>query len=290
MCLLPNRLWGRAFIPLDWRFTPLLLITSLFFGILLRLIQNTDSRIKKKDAEIATKNELINQVYQLNTTFQEVALDAEVKSAFNERKRITRDIHDIMGYTLVNLRVMLEVALDLASPENLKLRNLLEDSITHTREGLQSARKDLKNLRNIDNQEESWMHRLYRIAETFSKATKTEVEINWGNTTQTNCPHLKTAIYQFIQEALTNAYKHGKAEHILIDLRVAGKSPTDTLTVRVLDNGTGSSGQSILVPGLGFAGISERIEALEGDTGYRKLENGFEVWISIPMLSLRKDI
>ncbi len=242
---------------------------------------------RRIEEELFRRQRLIDQVYHLNTRFQDYALDAGLRSAENERRRITRDIHDIMGYTLVNLRVMLEVALDLAPEGSERLRALLSDAITHTREGLQSARADLRNLRSIDQGEESWMTRLYRIARTFSSATETDVSVDWGNVTRTNCPRLKTAVFQFVQEALTNAYKHGNARSISIGLRITGEAPADSLSVRVVDDGAGAAD---VTPGLGFSGIAERIQLLDGTTGYRSLDGGFEVWISIPMLSLRKDI
>jgi len=191
-----------------------------------------------------------------------------------------------MGYTLVNLRVMLEVALDLAAGTNARLTALLEDSIGHTRDGLQSARKALRNLRVIEDSTESWMNRMHRIAETFAGATGISVHISWGNVTRTNCPKLKSAVYQFVQEALTNSFKHGRAGAVEIDFRIIGTTPDDRFVARVMDNGTGAKE---VVPGIGFSGMSERIALLEGETGYRNLDPGFEVWISIPMLSMRKE-
>ena len=58
------------------------------------------------------------------------------------------------------------------------------------------------------------------------------------------------------------------------------------LHVRVVDNGQGADNP---VPGIGFAGIRERVGLLDGETAYRSLPGGFEIRITIPVLSLRKE-
>lgn len=286
VAILPRRAWGaRVRIPSPASFAALAAYL-VALDVSLRRYFLMGERLAKKERELVRNGELIDQVYLLNAQFQEYALNAERKSAEDERKRITRDIHDIMGYTLVNLRVMLEVALDLAGKENGRLSDLLSDAIRHTRDGLQSARRDLRNLRVIEEAGESWMARVFRVAETFSKATGVSVRLCWGNVTRSNCPRIKGAVYQFIQEGLTNSFKHGKATEVTIDFRVVGEAPSDSFVARIVDNGQGSAE---IVPGIGFAGIRERIELLEGDAGYRNIDGGFEVWVSIPMLSMRKD-
>jgi signal transduction histidine kinase len=287
VCILPRRAWTHSIqIPPVVLF-PVLLAYLFFVTLAFRKYLRLASESERKDREISQQHYLLDQVYLLNSQFQEYALNAERKSAGEERKRITRDIHDIMGYTLVNLRVMLEVALDLAGTGNVKLSALLEDAIHHTREGLQTARKDLRNLRVIEENTESWISRMHRIASTFSDATGISVQVSWGNVTRINCPRLKSAVYQFVQEALTNSFKHGKADAVELEFRISGEAPDDVFVARVIDNGLGAKD---VVPGIGFSGMQERIAALDGETGYRNPGRGFEVWISIPMLAMRKDI
>ncbi len=284
--LLPRRAWGIAITIPSYAFFPVLLVYLVLITATARKFIIIQGQLAKKDRELLIQQNIIDQVYQLNTQFQEYALNAEKKSAEEERKRITRDIHDIMGYTLVNLRVMLEVAVDLSGTANEKLSSLLTDAIHHTREGLQTARKALRNLRVIEDSAESWMNRMHRITDTFSGATGIAVRISWGNVTKGNCPKIKSAVYQFVQEALTNSFKHGKATSVEIDFRIEGLTPADHFIARVIDNGQGSKE---VVPGIGLSGMQERIAILEGKTGYSNLDSGFEVWILIPMLSMRKE-
>lgn len=285
--ILPRSMRGHLYPEIPASFFA---VASLWLAIAAcgtRTLLLREREIAERKSEIERQKELIDQVYLLNVQFQEYALNAERKSAEEERKRITRDIHDIMGYTLVNLRVMLEVSLDLAGNSNEKLTNLLSDAIRHTQDGLQSARKALRNLRAIEDKGEFWMNRLNRTIRTFASVTGVEIRVSWGNVTRANCPRIKSAVYQFVQESLTNSFKHGKATEIDIDFTIAGISPDDRFVARVVDNGQGSKE---VIPGIGFSGIRERVAQLDGTTGFRNPETGFEVWISVPMLSMRKDI
>jgi signal transduction histidine kinase len=284
--LFPRQAWGRPASPPDTAALAIAAVLAASGALLARRFLAAQGEIERKEAELAVQRELVDQVYQLNAAFQEYALEAGQRSAADERKRITRDIHDIMGYTLVNLRVMLEVALDLAGSANRKLSDLLSDAIAQSRDALQRARRDLRNLRDMEERGESWMNRLQRIADTFSRATGVGVSVSFGNATRANCPRLQSAVYQFVQEALTNAFRHGRATEVSIDLRIDGEAPDDRLTVRVVDNGQGAENP---VPGIGFAGIRERVDLLDGETAYRSLPGGFEIRITIPVLSLRKE-
>lgn len=285
--ILPRRMHGFPYPAFTAAFFIIASAWIALVAVCSRTLLLREREIAEKKKEIERQKELIDQVYLLNVQFQEYALNAERKSAEEERKRITRDIHDIMGYTLVNLRVMLEVSLDLAGDANEKLSTLLSDAIRHTRDGLQSARKALRNLRAIEDKGEFWMNRLNRTIQTFASVTGVSIRVSWGNVTRANCPRIKSAVYQFVQESLTNAFKHGKATEISIDFTIAGIAPDDRFIARVVDNGAGAKE---VVPGIGFAGIRERVEQLEGTSGFRNPETGFEVWVSIPMLSMRKDI
>jgi len=284
--LFPRQAWGRPASPPGASALAIAAVLAASGALLARRFLAAQGEIERKEAELAGQRELVEQVYQLNAAFQEYALEAGQRSAADERKRITRDIHDIMGYTLVNLRVMLEVALDLAGSANRKLSDLLSDAIAQSRDALQRARRDLRNLRDMEERGESWMNRLQRIADTFSRATGVGVSVSFGNATRANCPRLQSAVYQFVQEALTNAFRHGRATEVSIDLRIDGEAPDDRLTVRVVDNGQGADNP---VPGIGFAGIRERVGLLDGETAYRSLPGGFEIRITIPVLSLRKE-
>jgi signal transduction histidine kinase len=70
---------------------------------------------------------------------------------------------------------------------------------------------------------------------------------------------IKTCIYRFVQEALTNAFKHagGKGQ-------IVTASDAKGITVMVIDAGPGLSLTQTDTKGLGLFGMRARIEAIGG--------------------------
>jgi signal transduction histidine kinase len=278
--LLPKRVWGEAVSGICWYDAVMMSLFSAFLGRQFRHATRLEAEMERMNIQLSRSDRLVSQVYELNRTFQEVALSARRQSAEEERKRITRDIHDIMGYTLVNLRVMLEVALDLASEADFRLHDLLHDASLHCRDGLQQARMALRNLRNYEEKNMNWEQTVCSITDTFMKATGIQADVFFSNVSLETCPVMLSAVYQFIQESLTNSFKHGMANHVHIEFRAAD----GMLTVRITDDGCGAGE---IVPGIGLSGMQERMHAVGGNLSYRNVSDGFEVKTELPLALFR---
>lgn len=187
-----------------------------------------------------------------------------------------------MGYTLVNLRVMLEAANDLVDSTNYTAKNLLSSAIEHSQKGLKTARTTLYNLREYEDPIMSWENRVCNIARIFSDATKIKVHVSFGNVTYDKCPIMISAVYQFVQEALTNSFKHGEATIINIDFSVEN----NFLAIRVRDNGKGAT--DTIIEGIGFTGMQERLAYVQGAVVYKNIDDGFEVKCVIPLSFFQK--
>ena len=91
---------------------------------------------------------------------------------------------------------------------------------------------------------------------------------------------VEITIYRCIQEAVTNALRHGGARRMWITLR--GDSPSRQLHLAIRDDGTGLQPGS--TPGFGFVGMEERITALGGNWRLETAEpHGMRVDITIPV-------
>ena len=71
----------------------------------------------------------------------------------------------------------------------------------------------------------------------------------------------KICIYRFIQEGLTNAFRHAGGEGQAVNATVEG----NTLVFSISDQGPGFGGDAGKSTGLGLTGMRARVEALGGD-------------------------
>jgi signal transduction histidine kinase len=267
--------WGDPVVPLSWMH--LLYLEALGVGLILlvrrfQVHQKTVNRLKNQILDLQTS---IIDVYQLNHRYQDFALVVRERTGLDER-RVTRDVHDILGYTLVNLRVFFEMALDLSSAGQTKLRELLTQGLEQCQAGLEKARQVLRTMRMPETHVPLWMQSVDRLAKNFQEVTKIKIDTHWGNAADRYPEPIQDFLIKFVQEAMTNSFRHGSATSITISFW----TEEGTLVARVLDNGHGSN---LIVPGIGFTGMQERIEALAGHLEFGALKNGFLVEAHLPV-------
>ena len=73
-------------------------------------------------------------------------------------------------------------------------------------------------------------------------------------------PELETALYRVVQEALTNAAKHGEAGRAVVEVR----ADATTVQLSVRDDGKGFEAGTD-TEGFGLLGIQERVDLLGGE-------------------------
>lgn len=100
-------------------------------------------------------------------------------------------------------------------------------------------------------------------------------------------PAVGAALYRIVQESLTNVRRHSTAESARVALRCVRRGSSPHVEVEVTDSGrprTGSSGS-----GLGQLGIRERVAGLGGtvDIGPR-VTGGYRVRVRIPLAGSRR--
>ena len=91
------------------------------------------------------------------------------------------------------------------------------------------------------------------------------------------------ALYRVVQEGLTNAVRHGRADRISVRVTRTG----DLVTVSIRDNGTGCAK---LEEGFGLRHMRERLNMLGGTLSYGNLDSdaqdgytGFFITVSLPI-------
>ena len=185
----------------------------------------------------------------------------------NERKRLSRELHDSTGQVLVALRFGIENALDRMRQGTIEESvKSLETISPLAQQAIDEVRKIHTGLRPplIDDlgivATISWFCREF---ETLHAGVRTEQVIQMD---ETEVPEpLKIVIFRILQEALNNVAKHGKADAVCVSLR--RKDGTMELTIE--DNGQGFDAERVRShkeadSGVGLTSMKERTEISGG--------------------------
>ncbi|WP_343034298.1 sensor histidine kinase [Streptomyces sp. Tue 6075] len=180
--------------------------------------------------------------------------------ATQERLRIARELHDVIGHTMSMIHVQASSALH-RMPKN---PALAQETLTvikqSSKDGLQELRATLGVLRQADEEAPTTPSPgLSRIDELVSTATRAglDVRIERHGAAAPLPAAVDLAAYRIVQESLTNAVRHSGARHVIVDLRHGERE----VTLSVTDDGHGAARPP---HGSGIAGMTERAQALGG--------------------------
>lgn len=232
-------------------------------------------------AEMDRLGEALMGVMRLNLSYQDYSASVEEKSALEERLRLTRDIHDVVGYSLTNTSMTLRAASLMCSKEPERLPALLESARANADQALAQVRAILGDLRRREIRSAAGPNAIAKAVRAFRTATGAEVDLDFGNFDWSffgaieHGDEAAFAASHFVQEGMLNAFSHGKATAI----RVSFSSGDEGLVVAVKDNGGGAKE---VQEGIGISGMRERIEKLGGSIEYGSAASGFFIVMRLP--------
>jgi len=196
-----------------------------------------------------------------------------------ERKRISRELHDGTGQSLMVLRLYLAMlASDGQSPESrAKIQEALQ-LLDHTVEDL---RRIISRLSPRVLDELGLLAAIRKEVLELAKSAGMRFELDLPERIDTLDHESEIALYRSLQEALHNIAKHSQAQCFSVRLKSNGNS----LCLLVEDNGLGMSGSSLrLGDAFGLRGMRERIAALGGTVQVRsRPDNGVCLKVSLPI-------
>lgn len=209
-----------------------------------------------------------DETEQANRALREAQAQLREHSAAEERLRIARELHDVVGHQLAGLTLTLETARHLPPDE---AQPYLDNAQRAGKELLAQVRSVVSELRDGS------------PAEAPSLAALTDawpgmrVELTEDALLDDVPPALRHATVRLVQESLTNASRHGSATRAWVAL----EDSDDTLSVVVRDNGQGAETP---VEGNGLRGMRERFAAFGGWVVWRGAPGGgFVVQASAPL-------
>ena len=229
-------------------------------------------------AENVRIRKLNEQLNAANTQLKTYALELERMTEIRERNRLAREIHDTLGHTLTGIIAGADAGLVLFETAPAESKKRLEIIAQSAREGLNDVRRSIHALRPDTLEKHSLEEALENLIENFCLTTSTKINYRQMAGPLDFASDEEDTLYRVIQEGLTNAVRHGKADEIEVCLaRQAGD-----ITIRVEDNGCGCGA---LEEGFGLRHMRERLTLLGGSLscGNRDGENGFFIAAQFPV-------
>jgi signal transduction histidine kinase len=205
-------------------------------------------------------------------TAQSVATERHsqrLAAAEGERRRWARELHDDTLQSLSALRIGLSTAARSERPE--ALRDAFLQGIEQLEESITNLRALITDLRPAALDELGTQAAVEALAERAARhGIEVDVSIDLAHERSggalegdralaRHTPELETALYRIVQEALTNATKHGGAKRAVVEIN----EDDDTVHVEVRDDGAGFD-PTADTAGFGLLGMRERVELLDG--------------------------
>lgn len=177
-----------------------------------------------------------------------------------ERKRISRELHDDIGQILTAIKI------DLAGVEagcrcEGDTKNKMADIQQLLIEGIQSVHTLCRQLRPGALDDLSLLDALEGLVEDWKNRNRVECDLFADVDDEALSDEVRTVVFRMVQEALTNVSRYAKASKVEINLVADGQ----TINVTITDNGCGMEpGAADKPTSFGLLGMRERVETLGG--------------------------
>ena len=274
-------------------------IISMIFSkrITLPLIKLIDAtaNIRNGNLDVTLPRTKKDEIGKLTRSFNDMAQslrhkDAELLSERNkrftalidgqelERQRLSRELHDGLGQSLIALRLKLESVHD-------KDLSLIKKTLKDIRN---SFDKKINEVRRISNDllpavliEFGLLTAVKNICEEISENSSLRIHLSSSGDFSKLDNRISTYVFRIIQETLNNVVKHAQATIVYVNL----SCNDEFLVARISDNGIGMDPSPMMKnTGSGLTNIRERVRLLNGNIQIQSNpEKGTTISTEIPI-------
>lgn len=186
-----------------------------------------------------------------------------IQAQEEERKRLSRDIHDGPAQMLANVLVRSGLIEKVYAEKGAELAMLeLKELKVSVREALIEVRRIIYDLRPMALDDLGLIPTLEKYLSTIEGLEKgTEIIFKSSGKEQRFHTNIEVAVFRLVQESVSNAIKHGQPNGIWVKVEWLN----DILNIIVKDNGKGFDKNEVRDKSFGLIGMRERIELLKGE-------------------------
>lgn len=198
-----------------------------------------------------------------------------------ERKRIARELHDIVAHSVSTMVIQTGAAEQLIDDDPAAAREALLTIRRTGRDALHELRRLLDLLREEGEDGTAPQPTFADIEKLVAgmRGAGLQVELEAAGVAEGIPTGVGLAAYRVVQESLVNALKHAPGSRAVVRLRLVGRQ----LEVVVSDDGASSPVPPPPGGGHGLVGMRERVLLYGGSFDAQATAGGFRVAVSIPL-------
>lgn len=245
---------------------------------------SVEIKVQERTSEQGETNRILRlemNANRRNDVLRQRLMQKVINTQEDERKRISRDIHDHLGQEMTALRLQLQVFREkLANEPKLaeqfdkvqQIAEALDATVDFIAWELRPAGLEELGLEGaINNYTREWSNQFKATAEVLAnlpsgRRLPLEIEIN---------------LYRIVQEALNNIAKHAEASKVSVLL----EKPEDKIVLIIEDDGVGFDIEENInkSQGLGLIGMGERAALVNGEIEIESaIGNGTTIYVRVP--------
>ncbi len=243
------------------------LLMFLLAGMLLFFVSSYQKRLLRNKADV----EKMKVRHQLDL-FQ-----SSIDAMEDERRRVSRDLHDEIGAALSVLRLQVgQMTLNKDfNPEN--TQNLIVGS-------KQLIDNTIENVRRISNdmlpsglEEFGLKYAIESLCDKVESVSQLVIFLNINGLERLE-NRLELSLYRILQELLNNTLKHANATEV----KISFTTDNQQLIINYQDNGQGFDLEKLSKRGLGLKNIESRVSMIHGKMEYKtNLDKGMGVVLRV---------
>ena len=254
----------------QWWSIPVMIFGNVLFyygAHLVLKLNDQENLLKEQENQLFEQKKELQQAQYTMGTMKELY-------TLQERNRISREIHDSVGHSLSTIIIQLGAISKLSEENNPQISQMSSQLREFAVKGLQEVRTVVHDLK----PEQLTKQQLTVALEEFIYETKqhsgVEFVFRQNKPTFQLTKEQELTIFRGVQEATTNAIRHGKATKITLLMMYSANE----LIVTIMDNGVGSS--AISLEG-GLKALEERLHEQQAQLEIKNTEQGFTVQMKL---------
>lgn len=214
---------------------------------------------------LAVENSMLYQETRQKEELRGQLLSTIINAQEEERKRISRELHDGCAQTLTGLIMSIESAESIASQKTSTVAEKLASTRLIATHVLEDMRKLMRGLRSTDLEELGLVAAIHSNAKTNLEPADIHLDFDAQGFNHSLPPPIETALFRIVQEAVHNIIKHSRAQNVTIRMTMADSKIVATIS----DDGRGFDTSAFFAPArrvqsLGLIGMQERASLLGG--------------------------